>query len=122
MKKIIQNVLAQDSTGEIMYICGKCGAQVDKEATVCPKCHYRLGKIRCPFCNFKGDLEDFKNDTCPRCGRKKNEADENPKIKSILTENKNKNLSKRLFWILFFSLLASLFGLILIILYHYNII
>lgn len=73
MKKTIQNVLAQNSTGEIVYICGNCAKEIDKEDKVCPHCGSRLGYIKCPFCNFKGDVEDFRDDTCPRCGRKKSE-------------------------------------------------
>lgn len=121
MKKYIQNVLAQNSSGEIMYICGKCGAKVDKEATICPKCNSRLGKIKCPFCNFTGEIEDFKDDTCPRCGRKKEKIDK--KDNSFIIKNKyNFSISKKVFWLLFFSLLLILFFLILVIIYHYNII
>jgi len=120
MKKYIQNILAQNSTGEIMYICGKCGAEVEKEAKICPKCNARLGKIKCPFCNFTGDIDDFKNDTCPRCGRKKTEKKK--ESKQLLDKHRNLTFSKKLFWILFFSLTLVLFLLILIILYHYNII
>ena len=70
MKKIIQNILAQKSKGEIVYLCGKCGKEVEKEAIICNHCNAKLGKIRCPFCNFIGSIDDFKLDTCPRCGRK----------------------------------------------------
>ncbi len=120
MKKYIQNILAQNSSGEIMYICGKCGTEVDKEATECPKCHSKLGKIRCPFCNFIGDLKDFKEDTCPRCGRKKKKAESKDNFVYI---NNNSNLfSKKLFWFLFFLLLSILVSLVFFIIYHYNII
>ncbi len=68
--KIEQNFLSKNSTGEMMYICGKCYTEVSKDAEVCPKCGAKLGKIKCPFCQFTGGVNDFKNDTCPKCGRK----------------------------------------------------
>jgi len=122
MKNYVQNILAQNSTGEIMYICGKCGAEVDKEATVCPKCNAKLGKIKCPFCNFTGGLEDFKDDTCPRCGRKKSKSADLSKKERYFKKREVISFPKRLFWGLFFCLLLTLFLLIVIALYYYNII
>lgn len=124
MKRYIKNILAQNSSGEIMYICGKCGIEVDKEATVCPKCHSRLGKIKCPFCNFVGELEDFKEDTCPRCGRKKIKKDKDNKninVNKAFRSHTKKDFLKRFFWLLFFSLLGILLLLIFFTLYYYNI-
>ncbi|HBD93133.1 MAG: hypothetical protein A2015_07025 [Spirochaetes bacterium GWF1_31_7] len=57
---------------EVMFICGKCGVEVDKEATVCHKCGAKLGNIRCPFCKYTGIPASFKNDRCPRCGKNRN--------------------------------------------------
>ena len=119
MSKPIQNVLARNSKGKIAYLCSKCGKEVKKEATICENCGARLGKIRCPFCNYVGGIDDFKMDTCPRCGRKSNQN-----IAS--TKNTKKNirnyigLSTKLFWFLFIILTASIFFLIIIMLHYFE--
>jgi len=90
---IMQNFLAQNSSGEMMYVCGKCYTEVSKDADVCPKCGSKLGKIKCPFCQFTGGVNDFKNDTCPKCGRKNlNEAPSSNK--SSLKPSINKKEAK----------------------------
>ncbi len=101
----MQNVLAANSTGDMAYLCGKCGHEVDKRANVCDNCGARLGGIRCPFCNFSGSADAFKNDTCPKCGRKsktekhssnKQEAANNKKRKNDHNRSNNQtNLSLR---------------------------
>lgn len=69
-----------------MFICGKCGSEVDKEAEICPSCHAKLGNIRCPFCRFVGTAKDFATDRCPRCGKKK--TLQVPQIMKKATTNK----------------------------------
>lgn len=61
-----------DKKESMMYICGKCAHEVERDAKVCPYCHANLNNIRCPYCGFVGAPEKFKNDRCPRCGRSKN--------------------------------------------------
>lgn len=68
-----------DKKESMMYICGKCAHEVERDAKVCPFCHANLNNIRCPYCGFVGAPEKFKNDHCPRCGRSKNiSVDYNP--------------------------------------------
>lgn len=68
-----------DKKESMMYICGKCAHEVERDAKVCPFCHANLNNIRCPYCGFVGAPEKFKNDKCPRCGRSKNiSVDYNP--------------------------------------------
>lgn len=68
-----------DKKENMMYICGKCAHEVERDAKVCPFCHANLNNIRCPYCGFIGAPEKFKNDHCPRCGRSKNiSIDYNP--------------------------------------------
>lgn len=61
-----------DKKESMMYICGKCAHEVERDAKVCPFCHANLNNIRCPYCGYVGAPEKFKNDHCPRCGRSKN--------------------------------------------------
>jgi uncharacterized membrane protein YvbJ len=103
MKKMKQNVLAMNSNKSIAYICGRCGKEVAKDAVRCIYCNARLGDIRCPFCNFSGGVDAFKNDTCPQCGRKNdlnsgNKIDNNVKNVKI---SRNSFISKKIFIILF---------------------
>ncbi|MBO5288939.1 MAG: zinc ribbon domain-containing protein [Spirochaetales bacterium] len=68
-----------DKKENMMYICGKCAHEVERDAKVCPFCHANLNNIRCPYCGFIGAPEKFKNDHCPRCGKSKNiSIDYNP--------------------------------------------
>lgn len=68
-----------DKKESMMYICGKCAHEVERDAKVCPFCHANLNNIRCPYCGFVGAPEKFKNDKCPRCGKSKNiSVDYNP--------------------------------------------
>lgn len=53
----------------IAYICGKCHGEISKNDETCPHCGVKLGKIKCPYCGFTGDADDFKNDRCPKCGK-----------------------------------------------------
>ncbi|MBN2545338.1 MAG: zinc ribbon domain-containing protein [Spirochaetes bacterium] len=116
MKKPLQNVLAKKSNNSIAYLCGKCGKEVEKNATVCMHCGVKLGNIKCPFCYFTGSVEDFKYDTCPKCGRKN--------INNIILKGKSQlnygvnSFSKRKFWFLFiilsFSLVIVFFTIIIV--------
>lgn len=115
-----QNILAENSSGEIAYLCGKCFKPVKKDEKICPNCNARLGDIRCPFCNFRGTVEDFKFDTCPKCGRKQKKEDSIKKAKKRFKIEKNEelNFNKKLFWLLFF-ILSFILMLIFIIIYAY---
>ncbi len=120
MKKAIQNILAQHSNKEIVYLCSKCGKEVNKTDDICPSCRVRLGNIRCPFCNFVGNLNDFKYDTCPRCGRKKF-----TKIGyrfSRVMPKRTFHLSSKLFWFLFFALISMIAFLFFLFLYNFELI
>jgi uncharacterized membrane protein YvbJ len=109
MKKINQNVLAMNSNKTIAYICGRCGKEVAKDAVRCIYCNAKLGDIRCPFCNFLGDVEAFKDDTCPKCGRKNTLTDKSNGKKGYYVNNgkisKKSFISKNIFIILFTALL-----------------
>jgi len=111
MKKPVQNVLARNSSRSIAYLCGKCGKEVEKDANVCIHCGAKLGKIKCPFCYFTGTVEDFKYDTCPKCGRKN--INKNMTVKSRNFKKEFSCFSSKKFWTLFlvltFSLMAVLF-------------
>ena len=119
MKKIIQNILAQHSKNEIAYLCGKCGKEVKKEATVCNACGVRLGKIRCPFCNFSGSIDDFKLDTCPRCGRKDKPNIDSSKVNKV-HQNDIMPFSTKLFWFLFILLTLTIIFLIIIFVNNFD--
>ncbi|MBP7552348.1 MAG: zinc ribbon domain-containing protein [Spirochaetes bacterium] len=90
-----ENDLNENKMGDVLYICGKCSREIDKEDKICPHCGARLGKIRCPFCGFTGSVQDFKNDYCPKCGKKK--SDINKYIdKKLAAMKKSKNKSVNL--------------------------
>lgn len=120
MKKVIQNVLAQNSSNEILYLCSKCGKEVGKNDSVCNNCGARLGNIRCPFCNFVGNLNDFRFDTCPRCGRKKftriGHKSFNAGSKATI------RLSSKLFWFIFFIFLMIIAFIFFLFLYNFELI
>ncbi len=106
MKKPVQNVLARNSNSSIAYLCGKCGKEVEKSATVCIHCGAKLGNIKCPFCYFTGSVEDFKYDTCPKCGRKN--INKNLRFKTQKTDKEFSYFSSKKFWALFLVLIFSL--------------
>ena len=54
-----------DKKENMMYICGKCAHEVERDAKVCPYCHANLNNIRCPYCGYVGAPEKFKNNHCP---------------------------------------------------------
>lgn len=120
MKKYMQNILAQHSNNEIAYLCGKCGREVAKEAAICPFCNAKLGNIRCPFCDYQGTIHDFSDDTCPRCGRKRNGHKKNIK-KTRRSDNKS-TLSNKLFWTLFLGLMIVFIFVVTVFLYYFEII
>lgn len=123
-KKHIQNVLAASSNGEIAYVCGKCGKIIQKEDSICKHCGARLGDIKCPFCNFKGSVDDFKRDTCPRCGRKNTGTTGQAAARGKKTGDDNglSGISARFYWTFFFGLLIINILLVLFFLYFFGII
>ena len=119
MKKNIQNILAQNSNKSIAYICAKCGGEVAKDAVRCIYCNAKLGNIRCPFCNFIGDVDDFKHDTCPKCGRN---TQIEKKSRIIIDTKKNSFMSERIFIILFTLLIFVIIVALFIFLKYFEII
>lgn len=115
---------------DIMFICGKCGNEVDKEAEVCNRCGAKLGNIRCPFCRYTGSPDKFKNDRCPKCGKNKNLSINYTKKKSSKAEPEIKNIYKekyeeddflsKYFPVLFFCLLLSTAGVLVFFLKYFN--
>jgi DNA-directed RNA polymerase subunit RPC12/RpoP len=120
MKKRDQNVLARNSSGAIDYICGKCGKIIDKEDSVCPHCNAKLGKIRCPFCGFTGELKAFMHDTCPRCGRRRNSSGRGKAGGLFGSNGGSHSLSTRQFILLLWILAGTLVGLIWIFLVYFE--
>ncbi|HOV14502.1 MAG TPA: zinc ribbon domain-containing protein [Spirochaetota bacterium] len=126
MSKPQQNFLAANSDGTIAYICGKCHNEVAKDAKVCKNCGAKLGSIRCPFCNFKGEVSDFKDDTCPKCGRKNQNLNEKLKPKESLSsvpdssKTSETNLSQRYFFFFFIFLTISLLIILGLFVYHFD--
>lgn len=128
MKRVTQNVLAQNSSGEIDYLCGKCGKAVEKDALVCPHCSAKLGNIRCPFCNFTGSPADFSGDTCPRCGRNSREEQASavkspqkaPPAKRGQSFAKKNSIIGQYFWTIFIFLTIIIVGLVVVFLFYYD--
>lgn len=116
MKNDKENDVNEDKMGDVLYICGKCSREIDKEDKICPHCGARLGKIRCPFCGFTGSVQDFKNDYCPKCGKKKSDinkyidkklaAMKKAKSKSGYFQPSSINIDGRTFAFLFIFLLS----------------
>ncbi|GHV01661.1 hypothetical protein FACS189485_00440 [Spirochaetia bacterium] len=49
------------------FFCDNCGAEVDRDTKLCPKCGRFFAAIRCPRCGFTGTEELFVSG-CPKCG------------------------------------------------------
>lgn len=49
------------------YYCENCGAEVRRDAKVCPHCGRFFSSVKCPRCGYAGRPEDFKAG-CPVCG------------------------------------------------------
>ena len=48
------------------YFCENCGAEVLSKARFCPHCGKFFSAVRCPNCNYTGQVSEFKSG-CPRC-------------------------------------------------------
>ena len=120
MAKPNRNVLAKNSSGEIAYVCGKCGHIVQKEATICEKCGARLGKIRCPFCSFTGSVEDFKYDTCPKCGRNTDAGRKRNRSGNNTDDGNPYFFIFNKFWLLFGFLILALIAITIIFLKYFE--
>jgi len=48
------------------FFCESCGIEVPRDAESCPNCGKRFASVRCPACDFVGDVAIFK-DGCPVC-------------------------------------------------------
>jgi DNA-directed RNA polymerase subunit RPC12/RpoP len=49
------------------YFCERCGAEVGKDAHLCPRCGHFFSSVKCPRCGYIGKADDF-NFGCPACG------------------------------------------------------
>ncbi len=49
------------------YFCEHCGAEVGKDARICPRCGHFFTSVRCPRCGYSGKPDDFAFG-CPSCG------------------------------------------------------
>ncbi|MBQ2601557.1 MAG: zinc ribbon domain-containing protein [Treponema sp.] len=63
------------------YFCENCGAEVLSKARFCPHCGKFFSAVRCPNCNYTGQVSDFKNG-CPRCHYKTSDASSDSPEKS----------------------------------------
>jgi predicted RNA-binding Zn-ribbon protein involved in translation (DUF1610 family) len=50
-----------------LFFCESCSAEVEREAKSCPECGKNFASVRCPTCNFIGEVDSFKGG-CPACG------------------------------------------------------
>jgi len=51
----------------LRYFCEYCGAEVGKDARICPRCGRFFSSVKCPRCGHTGKVEDF-SFGCPACG------------------------------------------------------
>ena len=49
------------------YFCEHCGAEVGKDARLCPRCGRFFSSVKCPRCGYVGEGDDFVRG-CPVCG------------------------------------------------------
>jgi RNA polymerase subunit RPABC4/transcription elongation factor Spt4 len=49
------------------YFCERCGAEVGKDAKLCPRCGRFFSSVKCPRCGYVGKADDFALG-CPDCG------------------------------------------------------
>jgi predicted amidophosphoribosyltransferase len=49
------------------FFCENCGAEVRKDARVCPRCGRFFSSVKCPKCGHVGGADDFFAG-CPVCG------------------------------------------------------
>jgi uncharacterized membrane protein YvbJ len=49
------------------YFCENCGAEVKRDAKICPECGRFFASVKCPQCGHIGQPEEF-GEGCPVCG------------------------------------------------------
>jgi predicted amidophosphoribosyltransferase len=49
------------------YFCENCGAEVKRDAKVCPECGRFFASVKCPQCGHIGQVDEFVSG-CPVCG------------------------------------------------------
>ncbi len=49
------------------YFCEHCGAEVKRDAIICPHCGRFFSSVKCPKCNYSGIVDEFEFG-CPVCG------------------------------------------------------
>jgi hypothetical protein len=52
---------------EPRFFCEHCGAEVRRDARVCPRCGHFFSSVKCPKCGYSGKPDDFIGG-CPSCG------------------------------------------------------
>jgi len=52
---------------EVRFFCEFCGAHVRANDKICTSCGSFFNQVRCPECNFQGDVKEFLKG-CPSCG------------------------------------------------------
>ena len=57
----------ESKSGNPRFFCESCNAEVPLDAKICPKCGKNFASVRCPFCDFIGEAEEFRGG-CPTCG------------------------------------------------------
>ncbi len=53
--------------GHVSFYCENCGKGVGPNARVCPHCGRFFSAVKCPACNFSGEVALFLAG-CPNCG------------------------------------------------------
>jgi hypothetical protein len=49
------------------FFCEYCGAEVRRDARLCPRCGRFFSSVKCPKCGFVGTADAF-DSGCPDCG------------------------------------------------------
>lgn len=49
------------------YFCEHCGAEVKRDAIICPHCGRFFSSVKCPKCGYSGIVDEF-DFGCPVCG------------------------------------------------------
>jgi RNA polymerase subunit RPABC4/transcription elongation factor Spt4 len=67
------------------YFCEHCGAEVRKDAALCPRCGRFFSSVKCPRCGYVGEADDFERG-CPVCGYAETANSSPEPIKSLPVE------------------------------------
>jgi len=50
-----------------VFYCENCKKEVSAKDKICPHCGRFFSDVRCPRCNYSGDVDEF-SFGCPKCG------------------------------------------------------